>query len=235
MRESRPVGMDRGAPAQYRNPGEPCWSIAPMEAEFEVSERRTENAGEGRRRQRPDRAQDSEQRAAAQPSPSCKACAMRGVSKPRSCQSRASRRRERRSFRLWEPRDIVGGDFFWFEPIRDGHAVIVGDWTGHGVSGAFMTSSPGHARRTLQIGAKRESAARSAGLDRGGQSLLGQDQKTGETELRARSGVCFINPIVREMTFAGARSAAAVDERGARDQGRLQRRWAIAVSKEQRA
>ena len=42
-------------------------------------------------------------------------------------------------FLIWEPRDIVGGDFFWFQPIQDGYAVMVGDCTGHGVPGAFMT------------------------------------------------------------------------------------------------
>ncbi len=42
-------------------------------------------------------------------------------------------------FLIWEPRDIVGGDFFWFQPIDDGYAIIVGDCTGHGVPGAFMT------------------------------------------------------------------------------------------------
>ena len=42
-------------------------------------------------------------------------------------------------FLIWEPRDIVGGDFFWFQPINDGYAIIVGDCTGHGVPGAFMT------------------------------------------------------------------------------------------------
>ena len=42
-------------------------------------------------------------------------------------------------FLIWEPRDIVGGDFFWFQPISDGYAVMVGDCTGHGVPGAFMT------------------------------------------------------------------------------------------------
>ena len=36
-------------------------------------------------------------------------------------------------FLIWEPRDIVGGDFFWFQPIEDGYAVMVGDCTGHGV------------------------------------------------------------------------------------------------------
>ena len=43
-------------------------------------------------------------------------------------------------FLIWEPRDIVGGDFFWFRPTDLGYFIIVGDCTGHGVPGAFMTS-----------------------------------------------------------------------------------------------
>ena len=44
-----------------------------------------------------------------------------------------------------------------------------------------------------------------AGLHRGVQSLLGQDQKTGETDDGLEAGVCFINPDRMKMTFAGAR------------------------------
>lgn len=44
------------------------------------------------------------------------------------------------SFVLLMPRDVVSGDFLWFERISDDRAVIVaGDCTGHGVPGAFMS------------------------------------------------------------------------------------------------
>lgn len=42
-------------------------------------------------------------------------------------------------FILWRPRDIVGGDFYWFQPRKDNFLLILGDCTGHGVPGAFMT------------------------------------------------------------------------------------------------
>lgn len=43
-------------------------------------------------------------------------------------------------FVLWAPRDIVGGDFFWVRQIDSERSLIaVGDCTGHGVPGAFMT------------------------------------------------------------------------------------------------
>lgn len=46
-------------------------------------------------------------------------------------------------FILYKPRDIVSGDFYWFAEIeKDSHKqliIAVGDCTGHGVPGAFMT------------------------------------------------------------------------------------------------
>lgn len=43
------------------------------------------------------------------------------------------------NFVIWKPRDTVGGDFFWMQEIDDIVIVVVGDCTGHGVPGAFMT------------------------------------------------------------------------------------------------
>jgi serine phosphatase RsbU (regulator of sigma subunit) len=42
-------------------------------------------------------------------------------------------------FVAWEPKDIVGGDFYWVREWGDGQLLAVGDCTGHGVPGAFMT------------------------------------------------------------------------------------------------
>ncbi|HEX2396339.1 MAG TPA: two-component regulator propeller domain-containing protein [Bacteroidales bacterium] len=44
------------------------------------------------------------------------------------------------SFVFYSPRDIVSGDFYWFDKINDSKFVIVcADSTGHGVPGAFMS------------------------------------------------------------------------------------------------
>ena len=109
-------------------------------------------------------------------------------------------------FLIWEPRDIVGGDFFWFQPINDGYAIIVGDCTGHGVPGAFMTLIAwGMLDRMLARAQSSNPSQVLTGLHRGVQSLLGQDQASGETDDGLEAGVCFINPSKQEMTFAGAR------------------------------
>ena len=44
---------------------------------------------------------------------------------------------------LFRPRDIVGGDFYALHPVEDGFLLAVGDCTGHGVPGAFMSMSAG--------------------------------------------------------------------------------------------
>jgi serine phosphatase RsbU (regulator of sigma subunit) len=40
---------------------------------------------------------------------------------------------------IWEPRDVVGGDFYHFERFDDGWFAAIADCTGHGVPGAFLT------------------------------------------------------------------------------------------------
>ncbi|MBB3699085.1 SpoIIE family protein phosphatase [Flammeovirga yaeyamensis] len=42
-------------------------------------------------------------------------------------------------FKHFIPKDLVGGDFYWVTQIGNKDILIVGDCTGHGVPGAFMT------------------------------------------------------------------------------------------------
>lgn len=47
------------------------------------------------------------------------------------------------SFVTYKPKDIIGGDFYWFERVRRGNnefmIIACGDCTGHGVPGAIMS------------------------------------------------------------------------------------------------
>lgn len=47
------------------------------------------------------------------------------------------------SFVMYKPKDIIGGDFYWFERVRKGNSeymiIACGDCTGHGVPGAIMS------------------------------------------------------------------------------------------------
>lgn len=42
-------------------------------------------------------------------------------------------------FLMYMPKDTVSGDFYWYHTLNDIQMVAVGDCTGHGVSGAFMS------------------------------------------------------------------------------------------------
>ncbi len=42
-------------------------------------------------------------------------------------------------FILWHPRDIVSGDFYWFNKFGNRIFAVAADCTGHGVPGAFMS------------------------------------------------------------------------------------------------
>lgn len=41
---------------------------------------------------------------------------------------------------FYKPKDIIGGDFYWFDRVDDILIIAMGDCTGHGVPGALMTS-----------------------------------------------------------------------------------------------
>lgn len=43
------------------------------------------------------------------------------------------------NFVIWQPRDTVGGDFYWLKKFDDGLLLVLADCTGHGVPGALMT------------------------------------------------------------------------------------------------
>ncbi|WP_082226508.1 tetratricopeptide repeat protein [Microscilla marina] len=49
------------------------------------------------------------------------------------------RQRLPQSFILFQPRDIVSGDFYWFKETEDKIFIAAIDCTGHGVPGAFMS------------------------------------------------------------------------------------------------
>lgn len=42
-------------------------------------------------------------------------------------------------FILYDPKDVVSGDFYWFADLKDRFIVAAADCTGHGVPGAFMS------------------------------------------------------------------------------------------------
>lgn len=108
-------------------------------------------------------------------------------------------------FVLFRPRDIVSGDFYWFETAGDAVLVAVVDCTGHGVPGALM-SMIGSTLLNKLVG---ERAVLSPGrilteLHREIRGVLRQESGSGQAHDGMDMALCRIDPGRRRLVFAGA-------------------------------
>ena len=116
----------------------------------------------------------------------------------------------------WQPRDIVGGDFYLVERHADGWFVGLGDCTGHGVPGAFMTliASQVLNQALPRVGARdpgrllREVSAGVKALL--GQTHTGQQRAVAESDDGLDAAFLWFEPAGRRLHFAGARIALHV-------------------------
>lgn len=123
------------------------------------------------------------------------------------------------SFIAWEPRDRVGGDFYHFAMWGNGMVVIVGDCTGHGVPGAFMTliASSAIDRALTEVPPGQAGYALSR-IHQLVQLKLGQHGLSSESDDGLELGLCFIDLDFGHLLYAGARFSlfkvldGAVDE-----------------------
>ncbi|QEI05358.1 SpoIIE family protein phosphatase [Pigmentiphaga aceris] len=115
---------------------------------------------------------------------------------------------------VWEPRDVVGGDFYHFVAHEDGWFGAVADCTGHGVPGAFMTliASSSLSKALEQIG-PRDPAALLSAVNRSVKALLGQvngADDTPESDDGLDAAFFWFDTARSELRFAGARIALHV-------------------------
>ena len=107
----------------------------------------------------------------------------------------------------WQPRDVVGGDFYHFACYADGWFAAIADCTGHGVPGAFMTliSSSTLTQALQQLG-PRDPAALIAEVNRGVKLMLGQIEN-GAPESNDGMDAAFLwfDNANRQLHFAGAK------------------------------
>ncbi len=107
---------------------------------------------------------------------------------------------------IWRPRDVVGGDFYALYPLgEDGFLIAVGDCTGHGVPGAFMTMA---AKATLDRaveahGADQPAAVLSA-LHTGLRALLQTEVGSG-ADNGLDLALVTVLPGRKTIVFAGAK------------------------------
>ncbi|MYM35870.1 SpoIIE family protein phosphatase [Duganella sp. FT94W] len=108
----------------------------------------------------------------------------------------------------WQPRDVVGGDFYHFAKYDDGWFAAIADCTGHGVPGAFMTliSSSTLAQALQQLG-PRDPSLLIAEVNRGVKRLLGQVEGDGQAESNDGLDAAFLwfDSGTRQLHFAGAK------------------------------
>lgn len=115
---------------------------------------------------------------------------------------------------VWEPRDVVGGDFYHFVAHEDGWFGAVADCTGHGVPGAFMTliASSALSKALEQLG-PRDPAALLSAVNRSVKGLLGQvngADDTPESDDGLDAAFFWLDSARGELHFAGARIALHV-------------------------
>lgn len=117
-------------------------------------------------------------------------------------------------FLLWQPRDVVSGDFFHFQDFADGFLLIHFDCTGHGVPGAFMTLI----MSSFIQGAINEDTARNpaeliAAVNRRVKTAMGQvdydhtainDGHGDASDDGMDAAFCWVDTQANKLTFAGA-------------------------------
>lgn len=108
-------------------------------------------------------------------------------------------------FLIWEQRDVVGGDAYWFRPTRTGFLLGVIDCTGHGVPGAFMTLIVTSLLQKATEGTESpaEVLARMNGLIK---DALRQNGRDARSDDGMDCALCHVDSGAGRLTFAGANS-----------------------------
>lgn len=107
-------------------------------------------------------------------------------------------------FLIWNQRDTVGGDSYWFRKWGNGFFVGVMDCTGHGVPGAFMTLIV-HSLLEKAVAQAEGSPARVlGGMNRLIKKALRQNCKGCMSDDGMDCALCHVDVDAGRLTFAGA-------------------------------
>jgi len=126
------------------------------------------------------------------------------------------------SFVLFEPKDIVSGDFYWFSSvIRNGHPVYLlaaVDCTGHGVPGAFM-SMIGNMLLDRIVNEKHitDPALILKEIQKGISDSLHRKNEAETSHDGMDISICVIEPASKQIRYAGAMNPVYIlsgDKRG---------------------
>lgn len=109
------------------------------------------------------------------------------------------------AFVLFEPKDIVSGDFYWISQFEDDVYFAVGDCTGHGVPGA-MVNVAGNTilRQIIQKEGVSDPAVIMKMLDKDLVSLFNDNMTSGQTNDGMDIVFCKFNLASRQGYYCGA-------------------------------
>jgi serine phosphatase RsbU (regulator of sigma subunit)/antitoxin component YwqK of YwqJK toxin-antitoxin module len=107
------------------------------------------------------------------------------------------------SFILFKPKDIVSGDFFWFENTKDKVLIAAADCTGHGVPGAFM-STIGSEKLNEAVKDSTDVSEILNLVNRGMKKVLRQSEKADSTRDGMDIALCAFNKEMTKVEYAGA-------------------------------
>jgi len=117
-------------------------------------------------------------------------------------------------FVIWQPRDLVGGDFYWARRIDEQRSLIaVVDCTGHGVPGAFMTMAVNSILNHITTTLQDDPARILTELNRRVKETLHRSDPRGLADDGLDIGLCYLEHN-RRVVFAGAKIALYVSRAG---------------------
>ena len=106
-------------------------------------------------------------------------------------------------FILFKPRDVVSGDFYWFNKLDGNLFFATVDCTGHGVPGAFMSMIGNSLLNEIVL--TKKIASPSAILSSLNKSIFKVlKQNTSESRDGMDMALCMIDPKKNTLTYAGA-------------------------------
>lgn len=117
-------------------------------------------------------------------------------------------------FIMFSPKDIVSGDFYWMQKIDDKLVIALGDCTGHGVPGAFMTLLGINLLNNIVLEARlTEPGTILNELDKRLQEYFDTTGKTKVTDGMELT-ICVMDDMKEEVAYACAGSRFLVNSKG---------------------
>lgn len=122
-------------------------------------------------------------------------------------------------FVIWQSRDIVGGDFYWYKEVEDGFLLALIDCTGHGVPGALMAMTTNTIlQRIIDNHPDLYPASILSRLNKLLKEVLYKDESRAEIDDGLDIGLCLIKKSQKQCIYAGAKISLFYTEDGASDE-----------------